>query len=323
MVRSSWGRYERSKRDKKNWVAMNFQQLKHFVHTAEIGNILKAAEQMHISQSGLSRSISALEHQLGLALFERSAKGVELTMFGRHFYPRAKLILNEQRRSVEELKAFRELRAGSLTVGMNHTFAYFLAPDIMADLLKGAPDISISVMTNTYQTLTQRLLAGEIDMALSLYTRGSMRADLRYETLLEVKTRVYASPDHPLASVEQVTAQDLAKANWALVNGASVQAALGAYFARHDLAEPNVSLRCASIAMLAKVVAETQLLTMLPEQILSDAQGFGLAKLPFDEHLGIASLGIIQRVDSPEFPIAERFAKLLRKRITDINAQGV
>lgn len=302
---------------------MNFQQLKHFVLTAEIGNILKAAEQMHISQSGLSRSISALEHQLGLDLFERSAKGVELTLFGRHFYPRAKLILNEQRRSVEELKAFRELRGGSLVLGINHTFAYFLAPEVIADLIRAAPKVSISIVTNTYQALVQLLASGEIDMALSLYTKQSMRPELRYETLFEVKTRGYAGPNNPLAHAQQVTPQDLAKAKWALINGSSVNAALEAYFKDHDLGQPEVALRCASVAMLATVVAETDLLTMLPEQIVAGANRFGLVPLAVDDHFGVASVGLIQRAESPEFPIAERIAKLLRKRVAEMNAQAV
>lgn len=300
---------------------MNFQQIKHFVFTAEIGNILKAAEHMHISQSGLSRSISALEHQLGLSLFERSAKGVELTVFGRHFYPRAKLILNEQRRSVEELKAFRELRGGSLTLGINHSFAYYLVPGIIAELIRAAPNISVSIVTNTYNSLARLLASGEIDMALSLYTKPTMRADLRYETLSEVKTRGYAAASHPLAQASHIKPEDLANTKWALINGTSVHSALNGYFARHNLPEPEVSLQCASIAMLASVVSETHLLTMLPEPIASEASG--LVRLPLDEHFGVASIGLIQRAESPEFPIAERIAKLLRRRVAEINAQAV
>lgn len=302
---------------------MNFQQLKHFVFTAEIGNILKAADQLHISQSGLSRSISALEHQLGLALFERSAKGVELTVFGRHFYPRAKLILNEQRRSVEELKGFRELRGGSLNLGINHTFAYFLAPHVMSELLQGSPGVSVSIFTNTYQALMGLLASGEIDMALSLYTKSSMRPELRYETLFEVRTWGYVASHHPLAQMEHLGPEHLAGVRWALVNGASVNIALAAFLERHRLGAPDVALRCASIAMLASVVSKTNLVTMLPEQIISENNQFGLVKLPLAEHFGVASVGLIQRAEAPEFPIAERIAKLLRKLVADMNAQGV
>lgn len=301
---------------------MNFQQLKHFVFTAEIGNILKAAEHMHISQSGLSRSISALEHQIGLPLFERSAKGVELTAFGRNFYPSAKLILNEQRRSVEELKAFRELRAGSLTLGINHSFAYFLAPEIIAELIRTTPDVSLSVVANNYQALAQALATGDLDLVLSLYTEPSKRDDLRYEKLFEMNTRVYAAADHPLAQADHITPDVLAGASWALINGASARIAFDQYFASRNLPIPKVSLGCASVAMMATVVSQTELLTILPEPIAEGVASFGLAQLPVEGQFGIASVGLIQRAGAGEYPIAERIAKLVRRRVTKImNAQ--
>ncbi len=94
---------------------------------------------MNISQSGLSRSISALESSLGLSLFERSVKGVTLTEFGRRFLPRAELMINERRRSIEDVKAYRNIEVGSITIGINYSFAHFIAPVAIAAVLKNGP----------------------------------------------------------------------------------------------------------------------------------------------------------------------------------------
>jgi DNA-binding transcriptional LysR family regulator len=215
---------------------MNFQQLRHFVVTAQAGNIVKAAETLYISQSGLSRSIGALEHLIGLPLFERSPKGVTLTEYGRYFLPGAQLMLNEHRRYVEELKAFRELRAGSLSVGINHSFAYLIVPEAVTSLLKRWPSVNISIVTDNYLALVEQLVTGDVDLALSLYTDASMREDLHYEPLDELRTVTLAREGHPLLDGRAVTMADLAQADWALIKGASVDAAFNGVFEAHGLA---------------------------------------------------------------------------------------
>ncbi|WP_404478158.1 LysR family transcriptional regulator [Novosphingobium sp. BL-52-GroH] len=293
---------------------MNIQHLRHFVVTADTGNMLKAAETLNISQSGLSRSVGALENLLGLPLFERSAKGVELTAFGRQFYPHARLMLNEYNRSMDELKTYQNLKGGSLRIGINHSFAYVLIPGVIAELVRRWPGIHVDIESDNYAALVSDLSHGDIDIAFSLYTTGSMHDHLDYEPLFDIRTRVFARADHPLRDSKQIGPKELAAANWCLINGASVQSAFSAFFTENGLEPPPVAMQCSSVALMASVVAQSNLLTILPEELIQKTRGFSIEPLQgFDFTFGVAHVGLVRRKGSFDSPIAERFSRLLRR----------
>ena len=84
---------------------MEIQQLRHLLAAFDNKNLLRASEKSFISQSGLSRSIKNLEHRLGVLMLTRCPKGVEPTIYGLTALRRARIILNEVARSIEEVKA--------------------------------------------------------------------------------------------------------------------------------------------------------------------------------------------------------------------------
>lgn len=294
---------------------MNIQQLKHFAAVAERGSLLKAATDLSISQSGLSRSMTALESSLGLALFERKARGVALTAQGRKFLLRATAIIHEHARARDELDAEKDLREGRLSIGLNNVLAYFLSNEVLIEMLGRPSRIRIETSFDSYLALRERTLAGEFDLAVSIYEPARKHPELVYEDLMPFESHPFANQRHPLASRSQVGAEDLAACRWALIEGRAIQSVFEEYFRSHQVAEPMVSLQCASVPFLVSAVAQLDLVTLLPKQMTRAAlEGIGeLRPLQVDAPFGRARIGLIYRRNGVQTPLAREVARLLRR----------
>lgn len=97
---------------------MNFAQIRYFVSVAQLENVSKAAELLHLSQSSLSKNIAKLESELGMALFERSGKKIILTEQGRRFWEFSAMTLRELELTQNEMSLLANGFDNKLKVGL-------------------------------------------------------------------------------------------------------------------------------------------------------------------------------------------------------------
>ena len=183
---------------------MTLVQLKHLIELAHNGSFSQSAEKLHLTQPALSRSIKALEDELGHPLFDRIGRRNELTAFGAHIVQRARVLVdeaNELRRTGQFLKS-GEL--GQLRVGMGSGPGAMLMTPLLMVMAHEHPQAHIDISRGSTPLLVQALRDRLLD-ALILDIRSLQpAADLRIEVLKEMKGAFMCRPDHPLAKKRNV-----------------------------------------------------------------------------------------------------------------------
>ena len=186
---------------------MELRQLRYFVAIAEERSISRAAERLWIAQPGLSTQVRRLENELGIQLFHRHSRGVDLTPAGELFLERARAALV----AAEEARAMgANLEAGvigTVRLGIGTETPARLTPSLLAVFTRDHPDVEVTVSESYSGTLLRDLRDGRLDAVLVPSAFGS--ADLRTLRLDSEPWVVLAAAGHPLGRPGPIQAEDL------------------------------------------------------------------------------------------------------------------
>jgi len=141
------------------------RHLEIFQQVAQHGGFNRAAAHLHIAQSALSRHVQQLEIDLGVALFERSGRGVNLTPAGEILAQRVDSLLRQFRQTRDELIAKADIPRGELTIGLPPSMQAF-ATQLLACYRKAHPDVALTIRVSTSIELREWLLSGQVDVAI-------------------------------------------------------------------------------------------------------------------------------------------------------------
>src|SRR3954452_15236677 len=166
-------------------MAMELRHLRYFAVTAEEGHITRAAECLDMQQPPLSRQIKALERELGVQLFRRKARGVELTDAGGTLLQAARDILPRVQRAIEATQRTAKGEQGQVRIGAAPTAPFHaFVPRVVRSFRDAFPRVTLTLEESLSHDLFQRLRDEQIDVAF-YRSPPSDRAGLRIEPLLQ------------------------------------------------------------------------------------------------------------------------------------------
>ena len=179
---------------------MEIKELNYLIAIAEEKSISKAAERLYMAQSSLSQFLQTLESSLDSKLFVRTSRGVRLTEAGTIMLKYAYATLAEYHRTQDEIQDLKDLKSGSVILGISGFRGSYLLPPILNAFKLDYPGIRVQIVEQNSMALEQMLLNGEIDLAI-INQRGLPR--LSYipffeEELLNDEICLIAHENHPI-----------------------------------------------------------------------------------------------------------------------------
>ena len=191
-------------------MAFTLRQLQFFIAAAEAGSVTGAARALSISQSSVTEAIRALEDDLGVGLFERQARGLEITHKGSAFLRHARQILADVATARSAFRDEAETARGRLSLGVTSLVAGYVLSDILSRFRRAHPQVELNVIEDNGDYLQHLLIGGELDVAVMLTSSVRDRTALHVETLLVSPYRLWLPLGHPLAQQEAIALEDVA-----------------------------------------------------------------------------------------------------------------
>ncbi|MEF3697858.1 LysR family transcriptional regulator [Desulfolutivibrio sp.] len=157
---------------------MELYQLRTFVTVAETGNLTRAAQRINASGPAVSAQIKALEEELGLELFARTARGMRLTDAGRELVERARRTLEAAGELLSAAGSFRAEAVGVVRIGLNNEPGRLRMPEFLARMRADHPRIELHLMQYSTADALDGLVTGELDAAFAYVTGNDPGAEM-------------------------------------------------------------------------------------------------------------------------------------------------
>jgi DNA-binding transcriptional LysR family regulator len=293
---------------------VRLEDLDYFLAVADAGHVGRASEAVGATQPALTKGIQRLERELQIPLFERTSKGMVLTVAGQAFYERVRVARSGLDEAVKEANDLHLGKAGLIRAGISPNYADHFFGDACAELLRQRPAARMQVTVGLNDKLFAALRLGDLDFCISALQR-SEDPEFDQQPLFSDNLHVVARESHPIFNAVNVQFSDLAKESW-ILPGPKVMArrAVEAGFAEQGLPPPNVVIESnSSIASLMSIVRATNLCSVTGESTLRQPIGAGLRMIPLRDAMWPRTVGITSRRNAYLSPLARRFIELLRQ----------
>ncbi len=299
---------------------MNLRHLEHWLALAETGSFSRAAEKLHITQSALSRSIQALEDELGGALVDRIGKRNELTPLGRSVLARARRIVHEAAELKQGAAVMQQGNLGHLRLGLGSGPGAVLMTPWLVHMARHYPGVKISVTRGPTELQLQQLRERLLDALVVDVRRVVPAADLIIGPIYDMPAGMLVRSGHPLLArypegvpFEAIRQYPLASIPLSAEVARMLVARYGPQANPNDL----VSLQCEEIPSLLEAVRQTDavylgILGAARERVLRGE----LVLLPVLPRLDAgAVLGMVTLAGRTELPVMEVFRQFVAEQM--------
>lgn len=243
---------------------MEWQQLEYFQTLARMQHVTRAAETLSLSQPALSRSIARLEEELGVPLFDRQGRSIQLNRYGQLFLKRVNRMMREFEEGKNELHDLVHPEHGEVAIGFLHTLGTTLIPDLIGSFRSHSPHISFELMQNHSYSLLEHLALGELDLCL-IAEPTETKMPIQWIPLWSEEIFAIVPHGHQLAGTQTITLHEISDASFiSLKKGYALRQTTDRLFAQIGKS-PKITFEGEEAATVAGLVAAGLGVSLLPD----------------------------------------------------------
>ncbi|KLT67940.1 LysR substrate-binding domain-containing protein [Flavobacterium sp. ABG] len=245
---------------------MEIYQLHYFIKTAEVLHFTKAAELCYVTQSGLSQQIKKLEEELGMPLFVRIGKKVQLTEAGSVFLIHAKQVIENVQNGKQAIDDLNDMIGGELRLGVTYIFGLLILP-VINSFAKRYQNLKIVVEYGTTEALEQKLMKNELDLVLVISSH-EIGLPIQKVPLFTSQMVMVVSKSHPLAILDKIAFKKIEEIPLILPGkGSNSREFVEGLFLKHNM-KPKIAIELNSIHALLQMVENSDWATIVAEKAL-------------------------------------------------------
>lgn len=290
---------------------MRIEDLRVFLSVAQHSSLHRAASVLGVTQSALSKTLARLEAEAGGALFERTPRGVVLTVMGHSVIRHARTVVTAVDDMYAEIGSQRSARAGKVRLAALPHLVPSLVSPLLAQFLGQRPMARFSIQTMLSPQLLASLSGGEVDLACAAMPADEIPG-LNFLPLGPLNVHIVASAQHPRAAGFRQLA-DLVHERWVVpVASIFLRQWLESLFAQAGLSAPRVAVE-STLSQLAftALLRDSELLGILPTRSLRQPEGQGIVAVPGEGMGWQHELAVFWRAEGRLSPLARDFSQAL------------
>ncbi len=293
---------------------MNLRDLRYLVAVADEKHFGRASEKCHVSQPTLSAQIRKLEDYLGVPIFERTKRSVEVTPIGARIIERARQAVAEADAIFDIAEETKNGITGPFRLGAIPTICPYLMPEILPPLAQSHPDLHLIVSEDITDNLLAQLHASDVD-AIVLATDPESTEVEQIDLFEEVFMAVLPA-NHPLSDCKELSQEDLLSADMLLLTEGHCfrDQALDVCATHIDDGDDASDVRATSLETLLHLVAAGHGATLMPRMAMRSpwTEDSRLVFRPIASDNAKRRLRLVVRKSFPRKPVSEAVAEALR-----------
>jgi len=297
---------------------MKVQHIQVLVAIADHGSLRAAAAALGKSQPALTQALQQAEEELGVAIFNRTSRGVEVTELGERILGRARTIASEIGRLDEEVAQLRGEQVGAVHVCVSPLAAVRIMPRALTLFRKSWPMVDVRLTSGLFPGALKPLREGRTDLLIGPAPPAGMAHDIAVEHLIDTPIQVVTAATSPLLRARSLA--ELREAQWIMIGAPGGPGDIFRQpFIDNGLIPPHATTTSESYFGALALVESLGAVCTFPQLLMEDVvKTWRIAPIPIRETIAPLRISLMTRAGHPLTPAADALAMCIRRRVASM-----